>query len=138
MSLLNKFIDSRTSSKPASTGTYESDAQREDIVRNLQNLLQTRRSANPQSHIGIMDFCEQSLSDALIHQLCNGIQQQIQQHEKRLCQVQVTLAECNSACWQLSVAALLVNPAGKKFNFILEFAKSAYQRSTRLANGVFV
>lgn len=138
MSLLNKFIVSRASGKLASTDTHGSAIQRDDIVRNLQNLLQTRRSANPESHIGLMDFCEQSLSEPLMLQLCNGIQQQIQQHEKRLCQVQVTLVESNSSCWRLSVAAVLVNPAGEPFNFALEFAKSVYQHSTRLANGVFV
>ncbi|HTF97473.1 MAG TPA: hypothetical protein VL995_15140 [Cellvibrio sp.] len=121
MSLLNKFAD-----RPARHSNTYGAGQREDIIRNVQNLLQTKRSVNTDNNIGLMDFCEQTLGDPLLHQLCNDIQQQIQLHEKRLCAINVSLVENSPVRWRLSISSQLVEPAGETFNFFLEFAKDAY------------
>lgn len=131
MPLLNKFAD-----RPARHGNMQNaeKGQRESIIHNVQNLLQTRRSINSENNIGLMDFCEQTLGDPLLHQLCNDIQQQIQLHEKRLCAVNVSLVENSPVCWRLSISSQLVEPAGETFNFFLELAKNVYVANAHLVN----
>lgn len=130
MSLLNKFAD-----RPVRhSNMYDTEkGQRESIIHNIQNLLQTRRSINSENNIGLMDFCEQTLGDPLLHQLCNDIQQQIQFHEKRLCAINVSLVENSPVCWRLLISSQLVEPAGETFNFLLEFAKDVYATNAHLA-----
>ncbi len=129
MALLDKFIDPRTREHRVNPVPNGESSQIKSILWNLQNILQTRRTADKYSNLGLMDFCEHSLSDSLMLQLCCDIQQQIQQHEKRLCDVQVSLFDSKKNCWHISVAARLVSkPASDvkgNLSFILELAKSA-------------
>lgn len=134
MSLLDKFIDPRECEHTLNAALLKTErsgesSQLKSILWNIQNILQTRRTAEVSGNVGLMDFCEQSLSEPLIHRLCGDIQQQIQQHEKRLCYVQVALLESTKTSWLISVAARLASKADSdakgNVNFILELAKSA-------------
>lgn len=128
MSLLNKFIEPRSGARKYSAALQGDDAQLESIISNIHTILQSRRTTNPASHLGLKDFCEQSLSLPLMHQLCEDIQQQIQQHERRLANVQVTLADSKNNRWCLLVAANLVcaqsSAKSNSFNFYLDIARN--------------
>ncbi|WP_185236181.1 GPW/gp25 family protein [Teredinibacter franksiae] len=135
MALLNRFIDPKAGAIPASLASRNDGGQLQNIIDNLQIILQSRRSIDPSQNFGLLDYSEHSLSEALMHQLCKDIQQQIEQHEKRLHDVQVSLVGNNASYWHLAVQAQLTN---QKIHFTLELTKDTYQQSLRHSNGVFV
>ncbi len=128
MSLLNKFIEPRSGGEKYSAALQGDDSQVQSIIKNIQTILQIRRTTNAESHLGLKDFCEQSLSVPLMLQLCKDIQQQIQQHERRLTNVQVTLADSKINRWCLLVAATLVSEQrsakSNSFNFYLDISRN--------------
>ncbi|MES2673649.1 MAG: GPW/gp25 family protein [Pseudomonadota bacterium] len=128
MSLLNKFIEPRSGERKYSAALRGDDSQVESIISNIQTILQSRRTTDAASHFGLKDFCEQSISAPLMLQLCKDIQRQIQQHERRLANVQVTLADSKKNGWCLLVVANLVSEQSaakrKSFNFYLDIARN--------------
>lgn len=99
LSLLDRLIDDR--SQPQITPACI----RKNLKRDLENLLNTRRSwhlphkkytdlATSVLGYGLPDFTlQEMLSGDNIHWLCNEVQRTIQRFEPRLCRVSVTLQE---------------------------------------------
>jgi predicted component of type VI protein secretion system len=148
MALLNKFVTSPSPRSPLKRDTATSDEHLASIIQNLQSILQARQSIDLTQKAGLQDFCELSVSDVLINQLCQDIQQQINRHEKRLQQVEVVLAESSEVCWQLAVTANLSQSrteqhtfqhlADAQVQFTLEVAKRSYRESKKAMNGVYL
>ena len=128
MSLMDKFIDPRAPGRGFSKAPGAGSSQTQEIIRNIQNILQARRTTNPTSDLGLLDFCEQSLSEPLVQRLCKDMQQQIKKHEKRLTNVQVTVANDQKHGWNFLVSADLVSGLNvvniESINFVLVLSKS--------------
>lgn len=135
MPLLRKFIAHHSSTTRGSTVSSTQDAQLSCIIANLQTVLQSRRTFANGQNIGINDFSEQLLGEALLHSLCADIVSQIDKHEPRLSQVTVKLVQSTDYLWRMEVKARLKqghhlafqkSPESKQVRFILELVKPAY------------
>ena len=89
MGLLNNFILS-------SGGNDRTHNQERDIIDNLQKILRVRRTLDGTQAPGLEDFCESSTNPKLAISQCRDIANQIQQHEPRLLQLDVSLARYNN------------------------------------------
>jgi predicted component of type VI protein secretion system len=144
MPLLNKFVTPKLARDGFKRGSINSDVHLASILSNLQSILQSRRTVDLSQPIGLEDFSELSVSDALINELCQDIQRQISLHESRLNSVLVELTQSSPICWQLAVTAKLskgnteAETANPDVQFTLEIAKHDYQKSKQAINGVFL
>ncbi len=106
---------------------------KESVAADLETLLNSRRGHSDErlqgyAHAaesilsyGIVDFVGLSLSNpADCHRICRGIEQTIQRHEKRLCNVRVSLENDRYSTNTLRfgiTALLVVYPAREPVNF---------------------
>jgi predicted component of type VI protein secretion system len=143
MPLLSKFVTPRLAKQGFKRDNINSDLHLASIINNLQSILQSRRTTDLSQQVGLEDFSELYVGEVLINELCQDIQRQISLHEKRLNNVQVTLAQSSPICWQLAVTAKLCKTKTEEtlntdVAFTLEIAKRHYQESKQCINGVFL
>tara|TARA_R110000868_G_scaffold208567_4_gene458120 strand:- start:141 stop:584 length:444 start_codon:yes stop_codon:yes gene_type:complete len=135
MPLLAKFIAHQSCPTGHSVVSCNQDPQLASIIANLQTVLQSRRTVANGQKIGINDFSEQVLGEALMHSLCADFASQIDKHEPRLSHVTVKLIQSTDYLWRMEVSARLKqgqhlaskkSPEPQQVCFILELVKPAY------------
>lgn len=135
MPLLSKFITYQPTKMARPVASESQDPHIQHIISNLKTVLQCRSTFANSQKIGLKDYSEQVVGEALMHQLCTDMREQIDLHEPRLNNVKVSLAEQSQYSWYLQVNATLSN--SKKtlseaeqpkqvVSFILELTKPAY------------
>lgn len=135
MALLNKFVTHRPTQIGNPVACEVNDPHVQSIVQNIQTVLQSRRTITNGQKIGLQDYSEQLVSEALMHQLCDDMSQQIAFHEPRLSHVLVSLMESGCNIWSLKItgevntretSTNLGTSSKQGIAFVFELAKSAY------------
>lgn len=135
MALLSKFVNHRPSQLGNPVASNIKDPQVRSIIHNIQTVLQSRRTLANAQKIGLADYSEQLVSEALMHQLCGDMTEQIAFHEPRLSNVQVSLVENGSNNWSMQIKGEIngrtqtptfESSSDNRIAFVFELAKSGY------------
>ena len=140
MPLLSKFITYQPNQTTRPVACESQEPHIQNIISNLKTVLQSRSTFANAQKIGIKDYSEQLLGEALMHQLCDDMREQIDMHEPRLNNVKVSLADHGKYSWYMQVNATLSRSKNNlshatsqqpALSFIFEFTKPAYLSQLR-------